>query len=425
MINQQQIDQVKAIDCRDLIGGFFPLSGKGKEWEGPCPWCGGTDRFHVTAGGWFCREGGGHCGRKGDSIRFIQEHKQLSFPQAIDFLLQWQGSAPLPSVRPDREKSVPATDWRGDGWQWLASQEVRITCSRLAEGLPYLASRGITEATAGAYRLGYTSQGYYGKNDIRPAITIPWYNGDLITAVRYRFLRPDPEGLRYRLGMFPKNASGATGSMALFRPPARRSGVAIFCEGELNAISIYQATTFDPYAVGSQSVTDSQIEAVRQVATGYGLVIVWLDEEKAARKVAAAIPGTIMVKSVKKVIDGKEVKFDANELLQTGQLAEFLDRWVSKLTPTGETESLVAQPDREEADPLTTYQPRAEALLLERDTPGILRGAACRLLDYLDGHHSNRESTEYAASLITDHDTTTAAGGRVTRSTNITGALTA
>jgi hypothetical protein len=197
--------------------------------------------------------------------------------------------------------------------------------------------------------------------------------------------------------MFPKNASGATGSMALFRPPARRAGVAIFCEGELNAISIYQATTFDPYAVGSQSVTDSQIEAVRQVATGYGLVIVWLDEEKAARKVAAAIPGAIMVKSVKKVIDGKEVKFDANELLQTGQLAEFLDRWVSKLTPTGETESLVAQLDREEADPLTTYQPRAEALLLEPDTPGLLRGAACRLLDYLDGHHDNRESAEYAA----------------------------
>ena len=417
MINQQQIDQVKMIDCRNLIAAFSPLSSNGAERHGACPWCGGGDRFHVKVNGWFCREGGDHCGRKGDAIKFVQEYKRLTFPQAVDFLLSWQGAAPLPSVRPDRKESAPATDWRGDDWQWMSSREIDQARQRLAEGLPYLASRGITQATAEAYHLGYTTEGWYSKGDIRPAITIPWYDGDLITAVRYRFLRPDQGEKKYNLGKFPKNASGSAGSMTLFRPPTRRSGIAVFCEGELNAISIYQATTFDPYGLGSQSVTDDQIEAVRQVATGYDFVIVWMDEREAARKVAAAIPEAITLRSVEK----DDTKFDANKLLTLGMLADFLNRHAGRLTPQGEPEFL----DREEIDPLTTYRPRAEALLLEPDTPGILRGAACRLLDYLDGHHSNRESTEYAASLITDHNTTTAAGGRVTRSTNIIGALTA
>lgn len=344
MIEQSKIDQVRAIDCRDLIGGIFPLSGKGSEWFGPCPWCGGGDRFHVTAGGWWCREGNGHCGRKGDTIRFAQEHKKLDFPQAVDFLLQWQGAAPLPSVKPDRKKDAPAIDWRGADWQRMASQEIAVARRRIDEGLPYLASRGITQATAEAYRLGYTTEGWYDKGDMRPAITIPWYDGDLITAVRYRFLRPDPEGLRYRLGKFPKNASGSTGSMTLFRPPARRSNTAIFCEGELNAISIYQATGFDPYAVGSQSVTGEQLQTIRQIAATYDRVLVWMDEEGAARKVAAVVPGAILKKSFK---PDEETKLDANALLQTGQLAALLDLWL------GSAPSPVTQPDREESTPTT------------------------------------------------------------------------
>lgn len=353
MIEQSKIDQVRAIDCRDLIGGLFPLSGKGSEWFGPCPWCKGVDRFHVTANGWWCREGNGHCGRKGDTIRFVQEHKKLDFPQAVDFLLQWQGAAPLPSVKqPDRKEAQPAIDWRGADWQRMANQEIAIARRRLAEGLPYLASRGITQATAEAYRLGYTTEGWYGKGDMRPAIAIPWYDGDLITHVRCRFLEPDPKGKRYQPAKFPKRSDGSMGSALLLRPPARRSTTAIFCEGELNAISIYQATGFDPYAVGSQSVTDVQLQTIRQIAATYDRVLIWMDEEEAAHKVAAVVPGAILKKSFK---PDEETKLDANALLQTGQLAALLDRWlIATLPPVMQPTTPTIEPDREEAPAIVT-----------------------------------------------------------------------
>ena len=36
------------------------------EYAGPCPWCGGTDRFHVwEKGNYYCRPGAGHCGKSG------------------------------------------------------------------------------------------------------------------------------------------------------------------------------------------------------------------------------------------------------------------------------------------------------------------------------------------------------------------------
>ena len=392
MIEQTQIDQVRTIDCRELIGGFFPLSGKGKEWEGACPWCGGADRFHVTANGWWCREGNGHCGRKGDTIRFTQEYKKLTFPQAVEFLLQWQGAAPLPSVKQDRKESAPAIDWRGEGWQQLARQEVRTTRSRLAEGLPYLASRGITQATAEAYRLGYTTQGWYATGDMRPAIVIPWYDGDLITAVRYRFIEPDPNGLRYRLGKFPKNATGNTGSMTLFRPPERRSNRAIFCEGELNAQSIYQATGFDPYAVGSQSVTPDQLEVIRQLAATYDRVLIWMDEGEAALKVAAVAPGAIIKKSPKL----NDCKYDANALLQTNQLAELITLWLGDAIPPV-TLTSQQQPDREEAPPAIEIGDLTDYVSQDIDAPtwAALQAECTRRYDGLWTLHADQTPTGY------------------------------
>ena len=401
MINQTQIEQAKAIDCRLLITAFFPLSSQnGAEWMGACPWCGGDDRFHVKANGWFCREGGGHCERKGDAIKFIQERERLDFPRAVDFLLRWNGAQPLSPVRQQQKNEL----YRGEDWQWSAGQEVRIARTRLLEGLPYLASRGITQATAEAYRLGYTDQGWYGKGDLRPAITVPWYDGDIITHVKYRFLRPDPDqegkkGKRYQPAKYPKNASGSMGKPVLFRPPTRRSNVAVFCEGELNAISIYQATPYDPYAVGSQSVTPEQLEAVRQVAATYEWVIVWTDEEAPARKIASVIPGAIIKKSPAK--DGNE--YDANTLLQTNQLSALIDAWLSLFPVCAKEGAHKEEAKREEANREEAKEEAKEEayrILSNGDAPAAQRGAACRLLDYLDGRHDNRESAQCAAEIL-------------------------
>ena len=57
------------------------------EWAGPCPWCGGTDRLHVWPedNRWKClgyEEGRNGCGRHGDSIQWLRDHRHMSFQDA-------------------------------------------------------------------------------------------------------------------------------------------------------------------------------------------------------------------------------------------------------------------------------------------------------------------------------------------------------
>ncbi len=331
MIDKNEIERIKnEIDCRKYIAESLPLYGKdtAKEWAGACPWCGGADRFHVSADGWFCREGNGHCGRKGDIVRFVMERQGLTFAGAIDHLLQWQGGQPLPATRPHKE-GKSGWDWRGDEWQQMATTEVFRSHDRLQHVMEYLKGRGITPDTASAYELGY-GQGWYGPDDMRAAVTIPWFDANLMTCVRYRFVKPDPDGLRYRLGKFPKNGSGSAGEMTLFQPPMRRSDIVVIVEGEFNAMSIYQATAYDAYATGSQSITAAQLDAIRQTADTYERVLVWQDEPEAAQKLAAMLPNALAMRSP--VVNGK--KLDANELLKSGHLAALIDKKLGVASPS-------------------------------------------------------------------------------------------
>ena len=55
----------------------------GGEWHGPCPFCGGKDRFWVqpkfgTNGRWRCRQ----CDKGGDAYRYLMEMRQIGFREA-------------------------------------------------------------------------------------------------------------------------------------------------------------------------------------------------------------------------------------------------------------------------------------------------------------------------------------------------------
>ena len=61
---------------------------KGGEYHGPCPSCGGKDRFHVWPqenhgeGSWWCRQ----CGNGGDGIQYLRDIEQLTFKEACNRL---------------------------------------------------------------------------------------------------------------------------------------------------------------------------------------------------------------------------------------------------------------------------------------------------------------------------------------------------
>ncbi len=74
------------IDLLALVGRDTRLrkvaSTAGGEWAGPCPFCGGRDRFRVQPllGVWWCRQGGGQ--RWSDAIDYLVRRDGMSFVDA-------------------------------------------------------------------------------------------------------------------------------------------------------------------------------------------------------------------------------------------------------------------------------------------------------------------------------------------------------
>ena len=90
MLDRSEIDDLKTrINILDVVGQdtTFTESARsyGGTYKGPCPWCGGEDRFHVhpVDGNWWCRQ----CDRKGsDAIAYWQQRYNCDFATAVKML---------------------------------------------------------------------------------------------------------------------------------------------------------------------------------------------------------------------------------------------------------------------------------------------------------------------------------------------------
>jgi hypothetical protein len=118
------------------------LVGRGPERCGPCPVCGGVDRFSINIRKqvWNCRPGKG-CGKGGDVVALVQHIDGCDFKAAIQTLgveerpLPAARPAPRPTRSPDRmhnENSARA------GELWRAAIPIAGTLAEV-----YLRSRGL------------------------------------------------------------------------------------------------------------------------------------------------------------------------------------------------------------------------------------------------------------------------------------------
>ena len=107
----------------------------GGEYEGPCPHCGGTDRFRVwprngETGAFWCRQ----CEASGDGIDYLREVEGMTFPEACrelhvehkldeDFDGGGRSEAPAPKQKPRRKPrpkkrpAVPHEKPPAEKWQ--------------------------------------------------------------------------------------------------------------------------------------------------------------------------------------------------------------------------------------------------------------------------------------------------------------------
>lgn len=152
MIDTAQINQ--QVNLLALIAPDTTLrrvaGTNGGEWAGPCPWCGGRDRFrvqpHASDGGrWFCRSCTGDPAGGGqwhDAIAYVMKRERLEFREACERLA---GPGTLPTA-PVHETAAPASSPAPDlgrgapskAWQEAAAQAVEESHRRLLEGIDWI-----------------------------------------------------------------------------------------------------------------------------------------------------------------------------------------------------------------------------------------------------------------------------------------------
>jgi len=337
----------QSVDLRELAARYTELrrASGDKELCGPCPKCGGNDRFHCQAEWFSCRQ----CHpKRGDAIEFFMWKDGLDFKSAVATLT----NSPMPSTTTRRTPAPKRQAAQADDWRHGATLKVDYAHRRLMddtdkqadEGRRYLDNRGIAPNVWIAFKLGYDSDvslpGTKGKQKA-PAIVMPWYKGNKLRAVRYRFLKKheytDADGESTdakQTALWESDFTGAIYGGHALKGGIERLTTLVICEGEMNGQSIWQTVKdmhVEVLSLGSESATITP--KLAEWAAQYARILVWLDREERAQAVMAALPGAYGIKSPPKknengqvIVDakGKPISIDANDMLKSEELGGFL-----------------------------------------------------------------------------------------------------
>jgi hypothetical protein len=151
----------------------------------------------------------------------------------------------------------------------------------------------------------------------RPCITIPWLDlGDVVSAVKYRFMDQCEKSKRFAM------MAGSMPYLYGCRDILESDTTLLFVEGELNAISIMQTRPRGVSVVSAGSEGNGNAALLRALARHYQKIVIWTDDPAKGKTIRERMnrPEARLLKSP--VIDS--VKYDANEMLKRGLLAEFI-----------------------------------------------------------------------------------------------------
>lgn len=318
MVGDVTVKTAKQMSVSDLAGNFIELRRAGpKEFAGPCPRCGGTDRFHCTAQWWFCRQ----CHpKRDDAIEFLKWARGMSFTEAVGYLTGESVIMETTKVQPQlaaKPHTAQSATWKQKAERLVSEAHEALMQGVDLRGENYLRNRGITPDAWVKFNLGYKLHFHPDSNQAEPAITIPWVGKDGLTAVRLRYLNPPSNRKLVAL------TGSAFAGMLYGRQGLCSTGIEqrtlVLCEGEINAVSIWLAqheAALDVLSMGSESarLTDAMVSYARR----YMRVIVWMDKPEIVRKLMQQIPGAYGFSS--------PGGMDANDLLRQGQLGGVLAR---------------------------------------------------------------------------------------------------
>ena len=245
MIDQAHINLLNLIPVPlKKVGGT-----NGGEYHGPCPFCGGKDRFIVqpndgNGGHWWCRQ----CEKHGDAIAFIMEYMQCDFKTACERMQINLADLP-PQLRraPTPQPPIHAADLRDypcfeSAWQ-QAAEDFAYECAgclsddwHSLSAARYLEARGIDRTCAVASFLGLNAEerrATWGSVEVwlPRGITIPWMIEQQFWNIRVR--RPNAD-LRDGDDKYisPKGCANGMFRVGMVEPDT----TVVMTEGEFDAI---------------------------------------------------------------------------------------------------------------------------------------------------------------------------------------------
>jgi len=336
-IPKAEIEQLKThVDLLALCGSELTrvANTDGGEYAGPCPFCGGEDRFHLqpyTESGsrWFCRQctGDPQVGYWRDIFDFVMRRDGIGFVDAYRLLVNGAPSTPatvtrdLFKKRDGETKVCRSTKWQRQAWKQVRQAVTQLQKADSAQASrDYLSSRGITSETCRAWQLGHAVVWNKLLKQRMQAIAFPWIDGDAVNAIQYRFTQT---GL-VKKARFGQKAGSDRHLFGLHLLQGNETLVLV--EGELNAVSIWQSCQHvDVLSWGPQAnmARPSVAQTAAKIASRYQRILLWADEFTASYRALSALHEHDLVVD-EAVITASPDGCDANDLLLRGELGEFL-----------------------------------------------------------------------------------------------------
>ncbi len=162
MITPKSIEEVKNVMRVDeVLGEFLDLRRAGVNLKGRCPFHDEkTPSFVVSPAKGIYKCFG--CGKAGDSVRFLMDHEQLSYPEAIRWLadkyrIELEETAVSQEVREELQKKDSLFIINGFAQKVLHEHMMESQEGRLV-GLSYFKERGFLEKTIIQWGLGFSPE---------------------------------------------------------------------------------------------------------------------------------------------------------------------------------------------------------------------------------------------------------------------------
>ncbi len=162
MIAPASVERVlDAARIEDIVGDFVRLRKRGANMLGLCPFHNEkSPSFNVNVTGNYFKCFG--CGKGGNSVQFLMEHEQMSFPEAIRYIadkynitLEEVDASPEQKVEMQhREKLLEIAAYSRKHYE----QELWETQEGKNIGMSYFKERGFLDTTIRKFQLGYASK---------------------------------------------------------------------------------------------------------------------------------------------------------------------------------------------------------------------------------------------------------------------------